>query len=264
MLNKKKINYVNLKLEFLESAILKTYALGYSEKDICNLLDLKISDYHLILHKLYLKYNTRELFQTVYLAIENGQIDRYDLVKEETKQAALLISKKVVDYFNTDNVKASIITELIKTFIEETHKNFLKNLDATVNLDITQEQSIYCYLKITNNLNAKSRISYQIINSNNNIEKNLAYKLKVNNFFNVIRRIFELNLINRTKFISDHNGFEKKLLKTYKDKIACVKYIKKAKLEEQNLYIYFDLINFYNDLENKSLHIKKYKKNHKL
>ncbi len=254
-----KLSLQQLKLKFLESAILKMYILNYSEDEIHNLLEIGSHKYHLIVSGLFFKYNSIDLFQTSLLAVSFGQIDRYDLVKDEIKKLALAYSGYIYDYFETSDFieikESSIIDVLLNEFIVKSNTVFINNKDVDRVTKLTAEEINFCKLKIYSHKGINSKQTNHLVRANSNIERALIDKLKVHNFFNAIRLIFELQLVDRNLFFNNYDGFSKLIKREVKDKIMSATAITGISPKEKRLFVYFDLIHYYNMMENKLLGI---------
>jgi hypothetical protein len=84
----------DLQLSFLESSVLKLYALGYSNHDARKILDIKQEQHCIIIQDLIIKYQAVDLFHTVKSALTHNYINRYDLVKGEVKKLTCIILTK--------------------------------------------------------------------------------------------------------------------------------------------------------------------------
>ncbi|WP_111308293.1 hypothetical protein [Confluentibacter sediminis] len=248
-----------LKLNFSESAILKMYILNYSEFEIQKLLEIEADEYHLVIDNLFFKYSSLDLFETALLGISFGQIDRYDLVKDEIKKLALKYSEYIYDYLVASDYiikKENLILDvLLNEFIVKAYMVFIKNRDFNASIKLTTKEITYCKFRIYNIGSNNSEEMNQFVTANKNIENILKDKLEVSNFFNVIRSIFELQLVERTTFFKNYNDFSKMVKTVIYDKIVSVNAMNKITAKEKRLYIYFDLLNYYNMLEDKLLNI---------
>ena len=258
---KKNLNLGDIELCFLESAVLKTYVLDYSEDEIMRILEIEDEAYHVLLHNLFFKYSTTDFFKIILLALTYGQIDRYDLVKDEVKETALNYSEKLKDYFEKrelKNVEDSMIDEFLDLFLLDINNLFIKKTNKIDSFSLTLEEFNYCKLKLYRyEMEGLNHID-EYISANKKIENKLVDKFKVNNFYNAVRRIFELDLIDRNIFITGYDKFNYSLRKETTSKIISTNFkTKTITTKEEQLIIYFDLINYYNKLEDKLLFIKK-------
>ncbi|WP_308990385.1 hypothetical protein QLS71_002735 [Mariniflexile litorale] len=244
-----------MKLDFLESAVLKTLVLDYSEPDIQKLLEIDHEKYHLIISNLFFKYNTYDLFQTILFAIANGHINRYDLVKDEIKNLALSHSQYIYDnlkILDLLKIKSSNdLDGLLNEFIIKSQGIFIKKDCSKISFVLSLEEIEYCKHRVFHSLRCDLSEFDESILTNFKIEKALIRRLKVNNFFNVIRRVFELQLIEKDIFVPEYEDLQKAIKEEVKINIISNYQALDMTDKEKRLSIYFNLINYYNELENK-------------
>jgi hypothetical protein len=202
----KNIDYSSLKLSFLESSVLKIYALDYSNNEARKILDINQEEYCIVTQTLLRKYGAVDMFHIIKLALYHNHINLYDLVKDEVKKTALTFSAKLNLYFerhtinqpnnnNNNNNKKNL-----SAFLDALKQEFINNLHSQLKPNLTQEELNYCILRLKAYDSINTVQIIQILRANNGIEKDLTLKLQANNFFNAIRKIFEFGLFDLTQF----------------------------------------------------------------
>lgn len=245
-----------LTLSYLESGVLKTYASGYSRNEARKILGIKQKQYKIIIHDLTFKYQAVDMFHTLNLALTHTHINRYDLVKDEVKKLALAYSVKVYRYFENSQIdrhNPKKIHNYLSAFLIDVKKEFINNIAFHQELILSPEELNYCILKLKSSRSLNSAQRNQALSTLNCIEVGLTQKLEANNFFNAIRRVFELDLGDPTLFSSDYSAFEREAIRSTKNKFFSINRIEKYSDKEKQLFIYYDLIHFYNKLEDKLL-----------
>lgn len=241
-----------LKLSFLESAVLKTYITGYSENETQKFLEINKEAYTSIIDHLHLKYQTNNIFDIIYLTLINGQLDRYDLVKDEVKKIALNYSKYLFENFKSINFfqsKSSLKKNIFSHFDIDINKLFINNATHNDLIPLTLEETLFCKHTLTNySLNNLIK-PIEITDASKLIEKKIITKFNSNNYFNAIRRVFELNLIDKSEINTDYRLYYEKLQSSTSKRIGSIFFLDKYSDKEKQLCIYFDLVNYYNKVE---------------
>ncbi|MEN8885055.1 MAG: hypothetical protein ABF246_01565 [Winogradskyella sp.] len=251
----KKPTLNNVTLNLNESALLKTYALDYHIDEVLDILEIKADKYQMLFNQLSNIYDSNNFFEIISLAVKSKHINRYDLVKRETKEITKQFVDKIYDYIDSNEkngLQDAIIFNLLKDYVKGIHELFKSNSNLNSEISLSNEQ--FSYLK--HRLNHYN--IYGTFKVNKSIETHLTTKFKTENFFNTVRRVFELNLFTLSDIDENYNEYKKKLDKKIKNKFISVKTLRKATLKEKKLYIYFDLIDYYNTLEDKFLSIDNY------
>lgn len=255
MQTKTVINYPELELR--EVDMIKIIAIGYSEKEILNILEITSKEYHTTLNRLFYKFNSTDLYDLIIKCLKSKIIDRYDIVKDEVKEAAIFnasiiyqtLTQKNYIFFNfKDNLQSNIIN-----FVNDVYTNFN---NSKKNITLTENELNYCCLKIFKYKNLKSKNINKLILDNRQLEKNLIKKFNTGNFFNVIRIAFELNLIENKKYII-HNyandEFFKKIVIPLLSNKVCFNNESKNKML---ICIYNILVDYYNKIENQLFNLE--------
>jgi hypothetical protein len=123
-----------LKSNFLESAVLKTFIFGCSDTETREFLEINTKKYNKTLNTLFLKYQSENLFEIAYQSLNDGHLNRYDLVKDEVKEIALNYSKLV---FNTYNGNMSLflkdgkelVLQQLNLFMVDVNKSFINKAE---------------------------------------------------------------------------------------------------------------------------------------
>lgn len=242
-----------IKLNFTQCAILKMSAIGHSEIEIQKLLEINQTTYDKNFNELFEKYKTNNLFIIINLLLYNNQLSRYDFVKDNVKKISIKYSKSIfeniksISYFNN---KRTITSKILSHYIIDIHKSFINEASYNELVPLQIEDIEYLKLNLKNHQNLKQNF---IMDELNSTQKNLITKFKANNYFNATRRVFELNLVNKSIFNTEYDSYNKKLQISTSQKIESIFYIDKYNEKERQLCIYFDLINYYNKLEDKLL-----------
>jgi len=248
----------HLNLSYLESAVLKIHALGYSNSYTMQILEMKKEQLSIIIQDILFKYQTIDLFQTISLAINCNHLNRYDLVKDEVKKLALRYSSKSHAYFsktpinNTsqfNNTCQEKIEHYLTQFLCDVKKEFIKNSTLNQGFTLDSEELYYCTLKLKSYKSINFVEINRVLRPLGNIEELLKLKLQTTNFFNTIRKIFELGICDHTKFSTKYSQFEKKITHNTKSKIFSINEIEKYSDKEKQLVVYYTLIDYYSTLE---------------
>lgn len=238
-----------IKLNFIQCAILKTCAIGKSEIEIQRLLEIDQIAYDNNLHELFDKFQTTNFYDIVKLSLLNNQLSRYDFVKDTVKKIAIKYSKSIFDNLNSSSLygnNRNLMNRMLSHFIIDIHKSFIN--EASYN-ELTPLKMEYLEFFKAGLKNSKMIAEEEV----NPIQRKIIDKFKSNNYFNATRRIFELNLVSKSIINPEYESCNKKLQITTGQKIESVFFIDKYSDKERQLCIYFDLINYYNKLEDKLL-----------
>ena len=246
------LKFKSLKSNFFECAVLKTFAIGYSDSEIQEFLEIDKTIYNSIIENMILTYKTDNLFEIIYTSLSNGKIDRYDIVKDEVKKVAIHYSKALYDTIDSMNllrIKKNILIKQLNNFMIDVNKLFINNAFHEELNPLTIEEANYCKTRLnrfaSNDLN-NSNLNLETIKIT---EKKLLTKFKTNNYFNAIRRILELNLMDKCDLNTTFNSYNDDLKASIAQKMESVFILDKYSNKEKQLCIYFDLISYYNKLE---------------
>ncbi|AJR04721.1 hypothetical protein [Siansivirga zeaxanthinifaciens] len=244
-------NFKKLNLIFLETAVLKIYAIGYSGSDIQRFLDIDEATYKIIINNLKIKYKTNDLYEMIYLSLKQGSLQRYDLVKEEVKKTALKYSGILIEGLNSgDN---DIKSQIFNDYLNEIYQLFSENTTQDNLSSLCIEDTVFFKYKIIIFLKQRKTNTSEFNHSLKIIEEELITKLGVNNTFNALRRVFELNLIEKPLILKNYKSLNKNLQEIASQKIISNFFSDNSSDKKKQLIIYFDLINYYNKLEDSFL-----------
>ena len=240
-----------IKTSFVETAVLKTFDIGFSQLDIQNLLDIDEIEYDKIIADLYLKYKTTNMYDTIDSAVKSGQLQRYDLVKEEVKKIAINYSKSLFENFNTllyFKRESIISNKVFPNFLKDVNKLFIENATFNEIIPLCSSDTSFGNYNIIDILKRKNRTT-PFLKESKIIKKKLKTKYNTNNYFNAVRRVFELNHVDKLLVCNDYDFIAKRMQKDSLEKMESIFIIDKYSKKEKQLCIYFDLVNYYNNLE---------------
>ena len=123
---------------------------------------------------------------------------------------------KIYDYIDSNEkngLQDAIIFNLLKDYVKGIHELFKSNSNLNSEISLSNEQ--FSYLK--HRLNHYN--IYGTFKVNKSIETHLTTKFKTENFFNTVRRVFELNLFTLSDIDENYNEYKKKLDKKIKNKL---------------------------------------------
>ncbi|MCF8274421.1 MAG: hypothetical protein K9I95_11370 [Flavobacteriaceae bacterium] len=241
-----------LKLTFIESAVLKTYIIGYSEIETLKFLEITKKDYEKIINKIYLKYQSDNLFEIIHICLIKNHLDRYDLVKPEVKKMALKYSKSIFDNLNILSFiqkNTVYLKKELNNFEIDTNKLFIENASHKDLSPLTKEEVVYIKQQINNFTNTTEQNSETL----KQIKNRITNKFQANNYFNAIRRAIELDLINKLFINFEYVAFFNNLQIATINKIESMIIVNKYSDKEKQLCLYFELVNYYNNIEDNLL-----------
>jgi hypothetical protein len=244
--------FKSLKSNFLEYAVLKTYFLGYSDVETQEFLEIDKTVYYSMIENIFLTYKTENLFEIIYTSLSDGKIDRYDIVKDEVKKVAIRYSNSIYDTINSMNllsIKKNIVIKQLNNFMIDVNKLFINKAFHDELNPLTTEEINYCKKHLNKFASNDSYYSSVNFETSKIIEKKLITKFKTNNYFNAIRRVLELNLIDKCDLNNYFNSYNDDLKVSIAQKMESVFILDKYSDKEKQLCIYFDLISYYNKLE---------------
>lgn len=238
----------SIEISFKELAVLKCQAYGCSKTEIFKLLELDNNQYHILLQSMYSKFQTNNMFETIKIALFTHVLNRYDIVKDEVKVMALKYSKSLYGSLSilSENEKNNYpIEQILTQFITNINTLYISKATEKDSLPLKKQEIDCVKTRLKNfklNIDSDSQSLKQTANE-------LANQFNTNNFFNTARRIFELNLIEKHTIVEDFKYVDSEIRVAISEKMASIFSINKYSDSEKELCLYFDLIKYYNKIE---------------
>ncbi|MFI1770605.1 hypothetical protein [Thalassobellus citreus] len=233
-----------MNLTFDELAYLKLFIHNFNDNKIAIFLDIDRKCVYYIKYSIFERFNTRDWNEIICKAFEMGIVKKEDFFPDVIKRVSLVYTEII---FKEQVLKKTLKTKLIEKFLlefykcceNELNKESLKDLNSELTseeVDILRHQFIGIYNE--ENIILSDMFFFR------NIEKNIFFKLNVNNWFNAFRVAFQLNILDKKQyhFININNDITK-----VAKKIVCINELKGN--SDKKYMIYYLLNTLYVNIE---------------
>ncbi|WP_299363541.1 hypothetical protein [Winogradskyella sp.] len=248
-----------IKFSKVETYFLQLLAHNCDFNTISDFLEMDKSNLRLLYDVITVKTSKKNTYDLMKLAFKNQVLKKYDYLDSIIKKEASTVAALILSHIKTNVYDSGYLKKMISSFIVNSESKMLQKHSQFLNRNRITDGDI----KLVNE-------KYKRFNNRKIVDEDLAMfksslnlirpegivlrKLKANCWYNALRKVFQMKMLNTNDFDSIDLQIEvEKIANNINNRVHQKLYRKKEKV----FYIYIELLNLYMDIEYKMLFEKK-------